>query len=335
MTTTDERPQPLTGRGRPRREARHRRTRDLAQTYDGVASRALLRRAGITRHDVSCEVAAGRWSLHGTQTVVLSPGRLTAEARWWAALWETGCGAVLDGVTALHAAGLRGFDSDTIHVSVPGGHRPRRCSGVVAHTLRHVGETRTGGVPRTAPEVAAVRAAQWAISDQQAALLLAMSVQQRLVLPDRLLDVWRVIKRSPRRAFIDRTIRDVCDGAQALSELEFGALCRERGLPEPTRQSVRTLSSGRAYLDVEWVELGVAVEVDGSYHFQGLQPVEDALRHNEVAAEGTVVLRVPLLGIRLAPGRFLDQVERALQLAMARHGVSDLGVTHRERLGSV
>jgi hypothetical protein len=36
------------------------------------------------------------------------------------------------------------------------------------------------------PEIAAVRAALWARSDRQAALLLAMSVQQRIVEPSRL-----------------------------------------------------------------------------------------------------------------------------------------------------
>ncbi|MDE9364960.1 hypothetical protein PZ938_05020 [Luteipulveratus sp. YIM 133132] len=266
---------------------------------------------------------------------------------------ETGCGAVLDGVSALQASGMLGFDSTVVHVSVRGGRRPRRTAGVVAHTLRSVGATAAAGVPRTSPEVAAVRAAQWATSDQQAALLLAMCAQQRLVRMDRLQDFWQTVGRSPRQALIDRVIRDVSDGAQALGELDFARMCRSRGLPEPSRQVVRRLATGRAYLDVEWTDLGVAVEIDGGHHFHGLRPVEDALRQNAIAADGTVVLRIPLLGLRLEPERFLDQVEHALRLARDRRATSPWrrsphdsvtthdqvaarpGVTHRAQVHSV
>jgi hypothetical protein len=56
-----------------------------------------------------------------------------------------------------------------------------------------------------------------------------------------------------------------------------------------------------------------ARRVDGAQHGLGLAPVADALRQNDVALEGAVTLRVPVLGLRVSPERFLDQVEAALR----------------------
>ena len=305
-------------RGRERRLAREQAVVPLASRHGGVVSRAMLRDVGVTRFDVCSEVEAGRWRVHGRQTVVVQGRRPAGAGLWWSALWEVGRGAVLDGVASLQAHGLTGFDSARVDVSVAIGNRPHRPPAVVVHVPGELGPTADTGVPRTAVEVALIRAAVWAVSDRQAALLIAMTVQQGLVAPERLLARWSTIKRSPRRAFLDRVIRDVCDGAHALSELDFAALCRERGLPRPTRQSVRHGSGGRIYLDVEWRDHGVAVEIDGGHHFRGLQPVDDALRQNDVVVGGAVVLRIPLLGLRLAPERFMDQVAQALMLAEQR-----------------
>ena len=45
--------------------------------------------------------------------------------------------------------------------------------------------------------------------------------------------------------------------------------------------------------------------------------ISDHLRQNEVALTRDIVLRISLLGLRLAQDPFLDQVERALRLADA------------------
>ncbi|MDQ3383613.1 MAG: hypothetical protein M3519_07505, partial [Actinomycetota bacterium] len=177
-----------------------------------------------------------------------------------------------------------------------------------------------GGLPRVPVDVAVVHAAEWAVSDRQAALLVAMPLQQRLVPARQVLERWQSRQRVRRRAFLDAVIRDVCDGAQALGELDFAGLCRERSLPEPSRQVVRTGRNGRVYLDVWWEELGVGLEIEGAHHTQGLNAVDDALRQNEIIIEEGLLLRLPVLGLRLQPGRFMDQVERLLELAHRRRG---------------
>jgi very-short-patch-repair endonuclease len=53
------------------------------------------------------------------------------------------------------------------------------------------------------------------------------------------------------------------------------------------------------------------VEIDGGHHAAALNPVDDALRQNEVVLGESTVLRVPVLGLRLAPERFMAQIVRA------------------------
>jgi hypothetical protein len=156
--------------------------------------------------------------------------------------------------------------------------------------------------------VAAVRAAHWAVSDRQAALVLVMPVQQRLVSGRALVDAVSRVRGRTRRRFIRVVARDVADGAQSLGELDFAGLCRRRGLPPPTRQAVRTRGVGRAYLDAAWEDIRLAVEIDGSQHQWGVAATDDHFRQNALVLEGDRVLRMTLMGLRLAPDRFMDQV---------------------------
>jgi hypothetical protein len=270
----------------------------------------------VSSKDVSSEVAAGRWSLGGRHTVVVGTFWLENEALLWRAVWESGSGAVLDGVAALCASGLKGFTAERVDVSVPANNRSHRVEGVRLHRRRDVGPVINVGPPRVRPEVATIRAALWARSDRQAALIVCLVVQQRLVPPERLLSAWQLVKRK-QRPLIGLVIRDVCDGANSLGELDFARLCRGYGLPEPSRQVVRTLPGGRVYLDVAWEEIGLVVEIDGGHHALALSPVDDALRQNSVVLSGDRVLRIPVLGLRLAPDAFMRQVVAAHRLLRA------------------
>ena len=96
--------------------------------------------------------------------------------------------------------------------------------------------------------------------------------------------------------------------------------CAASGTSQPTRQVLRTGRRGRIYLDVAWEDLGVHVEIHGAQHAQGLNAVDDAVRQNDLAVNGTVNLRIPVLGLRLTPNVFLDQVALALDRATAERG---------------
>lgn len=170
-----------------------------------------------------------------------------------------------------------------------------------------------GDPPRSVVDWAALRAASWASSDRAATTLLAMAVQQRLTTGERLRDVLEDVSAVRRIAHIRSVVSDICGGAEALSEIDFARLCRQRGLPEPSRQAARSGPGGRIYLDAVWEEYGVVVEIDGSQHREGLAMASDALRDNHLTIQGSRVLRIPVLGLVSEPDAFLAQLSEALQ----------------------
>ena len=306
----------------------HGRRQQLAvaasEPHDGVVTRQMLARAGLTAGQVRSEVERGVWHRAGVHTLSISGRQPTGRGVWWRAVWESGRHAALDGPTALMAAGLTGWTEDLIHVSVPDNADVRPLDGVRHHRIRDFsGDVFDAGLRRTRPAVAAIRAAQWARSDRAAATIVAMAVQQRLVTGAALLERWRSVRRTPRRELLDAVIRDVCDGAQSLGELDFARLCRRRGLPEPTRQAVRTGEGGRVYLDVSWDDLGVHVEINGAHHAEPASVINDALRGNDLAVNDPTVtwLQIPVIGLRSCPDLFMTQVERALTEAARTRGV--------------
>ena len=293
----------------------YRAAERAAEDRDGVVSRAILRELGISSDNVRRQVGAGRWRLHGRRTVAVHTGPLSDRARAWRAVWEVGERiAVVDGVSALQVAGLVGYEEWPIHLSVTHHLNTTPLPGVVIHKVAHRRESQIlrGGLPRAKPAIAAIRAAHWAVSDRQAALIIAMTIQQRLSSAPDLMEAVRTGQGRTRRAFIRRIVADVLDGAQALGELDVAQMCRARGLPEPERQVVRQGPMGRVYLDVRWRECSLVLEIDGSGHTRGLAVMLDHLRANEVVIAGDRVLRIDLMGLRLAPERIFDQIERAL-----------------------
>ncbi len=247
-------------------------------------------------------------------TVITYTGPPTRSSRWWCAVLEVGPTAVLAGATALQAAGMRGVDDTAIHVAAPKSARPRHPRGVVVHETRRLleGDAVNSGLPRLRTAVAALFAALWAVSDRQAALYLVAPVQQRLTEPAELAHAAERVRRHPRRSLITAVISDLVTGAESLGELDFAGLCRRAGLPEPTRQRVVRRPGGRYYLDVEWEQWGVAVEIDGAAHRDAETWVEDAWRQNEVVITGRVVLRFPQVTIRVDPDRVMAQTRSAL-----------------------
>ncbi|WP_156391805.1 MULTISPECIES: DUF559 domain-containing protein [unclassified Nocardioides] len=174
------------------------------------------------------------------------------------------------------------------------------------------------GIPRTRVAVAAVRAALWATSDKRAMLVLTMVVQQGLATAAQLGEEALRVRRDKRRTLLHVTIGDLLDGGRALGEIEVARELRRRGLPAPEKQVLRKDRRGRYFLDLYWPGLGVVVEIDGIHHTWAENVVGDALRQNSLALNGDVVLRLPLLGLRLQPGDFYDQIAAALTAAQQR-----------------
>jgi very-short-patch-repair endonuclease len=206
--------------------------------------------------------------------------------------------------------------SQRVHILVA--HRRRVCPPpfVVVHRVRHLpaADCRSGdGLPMTLPGRAVVDAARWARSDNEARLIIAATLQQRLVTEHH---VRKVLERNttlPRRALVIRTVADAASGSHTLGELDFLALCRQGGLPLPSRQLRRQDSRGRwRYLDACFDEWGLVAEIDGAHHADVGQMWDDQARQNDLSLAGYVVLRYPAFVVREQPQRVLADLRRAL-----------------------
>jgi very-short-patch-repair endonuclease len=261
-------------------------------------------------------VLARRWKAHWRHTVAVHTGRLSQQALLWAGTFEAGTRGVLDGTAALLAEGLQGFAVDRIRVSVPRGAKVYRSRAIDIRQTRRLVPSDVDerpGPPRVRPEVAAVRAALWAATDRQAALIISMVVQQHIAEADLIGRELLVVKRDRRRRFVERVVLDVMGGSESLGELDLMRECRRRHIPLPDRQVVRRGARGTYFLDARWARFGVVLEIDGIHHVHATQVVGDALRQNDVVLEGDLVLRLPLLGLRVSPDAFFVQLVQALR----------------------
>lgn len=307
------------------RRSRRADVRRAARAQHGLLTTSQLRSLGITRDQRRAEIEGQRWRTAGTHLLQVAPPGADEPARWWRAVLACSprgaaagsCTAALGGLTALLAAGLAGIEGDgVIHVAAPKSSRPLPASpGVRIHETRRWrdDDVVAAPIPHVRVPMAAVQAALWARTDREAALLLITPVQQRLTTASDLGTAVDTVRRDRRRALMRAIVGELVDGVRSLNELDFAALCRRRGLPEPSRQVVVRRTTGRAYLDVRWDRQRVTVEVDGIGHLRVDRWLEDSLRHNEIAVSGEIVLRVPSLGLRLDPDRHLALVERALR----------------------
>jgi len=296
-------------------DERFRRARALGQPQGWVVSRKQLYAAGITRWEIRGQVRMKRWQLIGDQSVCLHNGPIEPHGHRWAAVFQGGPRAMLDGATSLVASGLEHFSDERARVSVPRGARVRRNHRYnIRQTRRWSADDRApSGIPRTRPEVAAVRAFLWAASDKQAAYLLTATVQQGLAPAEAVGREALRILRDKRRDLLFAVVGDLLGGAQSLGELDVVRELRRRGLPPPERQVLRQDARGRYYLDLYWPEWRLVVEIEGVHHTWSTQVVDDALRQNSLAIAGDTVLRLPLLGLRLEPASFFAQIEEALR----------------------
>ncbi len=290
----------------------------LAHAQAGVVSRDQLYALGISRGEVRANVRAGRWQLLGRHCICVRTGPLTSQAHLWSAVLEGGPRAFLDGESALVAAGLEHYDTTAIRVSVPRGARVRHRGTTVdiRQTRRwEASDLAPGDLPRSRVPVAAIRAALWARSNRQGALVLTMTVQQGLATAEELSVEMLRIRRDKRRAFLHRVLLDLLGGVRSLGELDVVRGCRERGIPEPDKQVLRRTKSGTYYLDLRWDRWHVVVEVDGIQHTWVENTVGDALRQNTIAMARDTVLRLPVLGLRVCPDEFFAQIAEALASA--------------------
>jgi len=268
------------------------------------------------------EIDRGRWRRVANGVISTTP-TLSRPQHPWVAVLTCGKGAVLAGLEAARRDGLRVSSRRlTIDVLVPARRnaRPRptllttEMPGIRVHRTQTLSRKDVLCSPaRTAMPRSVVDAAQWALNDREAQLIVASACQQRLVTPDEIVQAVHRQPRACRRGLVLQTAMDAMGGATALSEIDFAHLCRRYRLPAPDMQVRRKDANGRIrYLDAYWHKARLHVEIDGAHHMDAQHWSADMLRQNEVWLEGDRVLRFPAFLVRTDPLAVVTQLRQAL-----------------------
>ncbi|MFG2166117.1 DUF559 domain-containing protein [Micromonospora chersina] len=274
----------------------------------------------LSEKTVRHRVVTGRWRQVHRGIYVTHSGPVGRAQLRWIAVLAAGPAAVLAGLTAAQAWGLRRYESAVVHLLLPARHQARSLPPWVrlhrTTLLPDEDVLAVGQPPRTMPARSLIDAAQWASTDDEARAVIAAGFQQRLVGGD---DLHRVLDRVPRarrRELIRVTATDAAGGAHSLAEIDFLSLVRRAGLPEPSRQAIRWDAKGRRrYLDVWFAQWRVHVEIDGGQHLDPRTAWADMQRQNDLWASGDRVLRFPAWAIRHNPETVVTQLRTALRSA--------------------
>lgn len=248
-------------------------------------------------------VHSGRWQRPVRGVLVRHSGTLTLDERILVELLAQPSAAAVAGLTAAALDGLQGFTTSTIFLTVPHTVRVRPRSGVVVKRTRTLSpdDIHPARTPRrTRLPRSIVDAASWATTELRCQAILASGVQQGLVTPGQLAAVVEKLPALRHRALVCETIRDVGGGSLSEYEVLFIRLCREYHLPTPTRQRRRRDASGRwRYLDIEFDEYRLVVEIDGQQHMEVLAWWDDMARNNEIVVdEGKTLVRFAGFALR-------------------------------------
>lgn len=260
-------------------------------------------------------IAQKRWQRPAPNVHVTHNGPLTWAERVHVALLASGTGAALGGLTALGIDRFKRFEDARPTVVMPIGSRPPPYDDVIPHWSKWLGEEDVHPLRkprRTRPERGLVDAASWAAADDQARLIIIAGIQQGLSTTRLLRDSLTRRGRCKRRSIIIESILDAAGGIQSLPERDFREICRRLRLPKASHQRPVRGKEGRYYLDVEWTQYGVAVEIHGIPHLAVEQWDSDLDRANEVVIGDKRLLVFSSFGVRHRTDRVGDQLVRML-----------------------
>jgi hypothetical protein len=301
---------------------------ELARSQAGVVSRRQLMALGVEDRVVTRRDLAGLWRVVGPQVVAVHRGDLGRDARWWTAVLHASevhsadaPTAALCGLTAVEAGGVVGFETRDVHVVIEPG---REVDDLHAGSLCiRVHETRLFRKDDIHPVLeparlrlprAVVESASDAVRRQpeRARALLAAAVQQRLLRGDELRVVAAGRRTLPGRRLILETISDAQGGAHSLPEMELLRGLRRAGLPEPRRQRKLQRADGTWYLDNDFAEFLVTVEVNGLQHYEQTLREADDFRRAVLQIGGRIVVDLSSYAVRHQLARSLLLIAETL-----------------------
>ncbi|BBH17101.1 hypothetical protein Back2_13880 [Nocardioides baekrokdamisoli] len=249
----------------------------LILAQDGVVRRDQLAGLAISRDTVRANLRADRWVRRSSTVVTTFTGTPTAIQQQWIAVLHGGPDALLGGLAAASAAGLKNWAREEIPVYIPADGGPARPAPDFARyirTRRDLRSLRAGrpGVPRLRLEPAVLL---WAANQSSPSTIrgaLSACVQQRLTDPAQLLDWIDRLAPLARSPLMRDTLEMITGGAHSNAEMNLKRLCQRFGLQPPVRQTKRRDAHGHVrFTDAEWRTADgrtVVLEIDGAFHME-------------------------------------------------------------------
>jgi hypothetical protein len=265
---------------------------------DGVISRRQVLEAGETDEDIRRRLARREWNRIHPGVFVNHTGPPTWNQRAWAAVlyyWP----AALAGASALHALRVRGFeprDATPIVVCVDRTRSIRRRVGITVYQMARVDSLcqMQFSPPREKLEHALLDVASRKRKLEASIAVLADSVQDGRTTSGRLVDALGQRPKLRHRALFRDVLGDVEQGVRSVLEYRYLTLVeRAHDLPAGQRQQPFVLGGKAGYPDVEYVGLGVLVQLDGRIgHADSLDKWADLERDLAAAVAAILTLRV-------------------------------------------
>ncbi len=273
------------------------------------------------RSKVRHAIASGKWQRPARGVIVTHNGPLSPFERELVALLVCAPGSALAGPTALIHAGFKGFERAETYLVLPEGAQKPEGDLVIPHWSTRLSEldVHPEREPRrTRPPRSTIDFASWCGNDRYARAIVIAAFQQGLVDNRSMRDA--LTRRGPcrRRALIKESILDVEGGINSLPERDFTDVRRRAGIPVPSRQQRLCTPNGRYYLDAEWLQYGIAVEIHGIPHQRIRQWDADVMRGNEVVIAGKRLLFFTSFAIRHEQDFVIDQLQRMFASVVRR-----------------
>jgi hypothetical protein len=278
----------------------------LAARSHGVVTRVQLLAAGVTRDEIDHRLALGALLREHRGVYRVGHRAPSIEARYLAAVWACGEGAVLSGRAAAHLWGLVKGPAPAAEVTTVS---ERRVHGVITKRSRHTERTTHRGIPITTVPRTLVDLAPVLSLDA-----LARACHEAGVIYDTTpRQVEAVLARRPRTKGA-RNLRGVLIGdvQVTLSELErrFQELLAAAGLPLPETNK----RAGGRRVDCRWPDRRLTVELDSyRYHRSRHAWEQDRRREREAHARGDEFRRYTHGDVVESPRLMLAELDALLR----------------------
>jgi hypothetical protein len=279
---------------------------EMAARSHGVVTRAQLLAAAITRDEIAHRVRIGALLREHRGVYRVGHRAPSVEARYLAAVWACGDGAVLSGGAAAHLWGLLRGAAPPPEVTAPGEHR---IEGVITHRARSIERTAHRGIPvTTVPRTLVDLASDLSLD------ALARACHEAGVLHhttprqvDEILAKHPTIKGAA-------TLREILRGnvQVTLSALERAFQRRLRAADLPLPKTNRPAHGRR--VDCRWPEHRLTVELDSyRYHHSRHAWEQDRRREREARARGDEFRRYTYGDVVESPGLMLAELRALLR----------------------